>query len=430
MKLSFVKHLIPMMALLWCVTEASAGNENLKRLAAKMIPNQEENIKFEQVTGDNDFFELESGNGKLIIRGNNDGSMARGLNHYLRHYLHATTSWTGQNIQIVDVLPTVADKIRVEATLPLRYYLNYCTYSYSMAYWDWDKWEEEIDWMAMQGINMPLVSVIGQYAVWQNTLARLGYSKDEILNFLPGPGYEAWWLMGNLEGFGGPVSQQFIDRQTELQRKMLQRMREYGMKPILQGFYGMVPNNMIQKYPKADIRDIGKWITYQRPAFLVPTDSLFPKVAKIYYEEQEKLFGQALYFAGDPFHEGGNAKGVNITESASIIYQSMKERNPKAAWVLQGWGGNPSTELLNGLKQGEAVILDLMACGRPQWGGVPSSVAHRSEGYLHHNWIWCSLPNFGGRVGIYGKLNSYATGVVVAKNHPKGKLRACLNFPQ
>lgn len=67
---------------------------------------------------------------------------------------------------------------------------------------------------------------------------------------------------------------------------MLDRMREYGMEPVLQGFYGMVPNSMITKFPNADIRDAGKWITYQRPAFLVPSDPLFAKVAEIFYEEQ------------------------------------------------------------------------------------------------------------------------------------------------
>ena len=29
-------------------------------------------------------------------------------------------------------------------------------HSYSMAYWDWERWEAEIDWMALQGINLPL----------------------------------------------------------------------------------------------------------------------------------------------------------------------------------------------------------------------------------------------------------------------------------
>lgn len=397
---------------------------NLKRLAEKMLPKQAGNILFEKVVGEKDFFELETRNGKLIIRGNNGVSMARGLNHYMRHYLHRTISWTGNNLAPVKLLPVVAPKLHIDAELPLRYYLNYCTYSYSMAFWNWQQWEDEIDRMAMQGINMPLVSVIGQYAVWQNTLRRLGYSEQEIIDFLPGAGYEAWWLMGNLEKFGGPVSQQFIDRQTDIQQKMLKRMREYGMEPVLQGFYGMIPNSMIQKFPEADIRNVGKWITFQRPAFLVPSDPLFTKVARIFYEEQEKLFGKARYFAGDPFHEGGNTKGINIKEAASHIYQLMKEQNPQAVWVLQGWGGNPSGALMDGLKTGEAVILDLMACARPQWGGVPTSVSHKEGGYRNHDWIWCALPNFGGRIGMYGKLPSYASGVVKAKQHPLGK-RVC-----
>ncbi len=25
-----------------------------------------------------------------------------------------------------------------------------------MTYWSWDRWEAEIDWMALQGINLPL----------------------------------------------------------------------------------------------------------------------------------------------------------------------------------------------------------------------------------------------------------------------------------
>ena len=398
-----------------------AEESNLKRLANKMVPNQAKNIVFERIIDGTDFFELETKGKKLIIRGNNGISMARGLNHYMRYYLRKTTSWTGHNLSYTSSLPVVKEKIRVNATLPLRYYLNYCTYSYSMAFWDWTQWEDEIDRMAMQGINMPLVAVIGQYAVWQNTLRRLGYSEKEIIDFLPGAGYEAWWLMGNLEKFGGPVSQQFIDRQTKLQKKMLDRMREYGMEPVLQGFYGMVPNSMITKFPNADIRDAGKWITYQRPAFLVPSDPLFAKVAEIFYEEQKKLFGESRYYGGDPFHEGGNSKGINITEAASNIYKAMKTNNPNAIWVLQGWSGNPSVALLKGLKHGEALVLDLMACARPQWGGEPSSSFHREDGFLDHNWIWCALPNFGGRIGMYGKLQSYATGVIKAEHHPKGK---------
>ncbi|MEG1547080.1 MAG: alpha-N-acetylglucosaminidase TIM-barrel domain-containing protein, partial [Bacteroides sp.] len=243
---------------------------------------------------------------KVLIRGNNGVSMARGLNHYLRNYCHLSTSWCGENmVSLPNPLPSITKKVRVEASVPYRYYLNYCTYSYSMAFWTWEQWEKEIDRMALQGVNMPLMAVNSQYAVWQNTLRRLNFTEEEILKFLPGAGYEAWWLMGNLEGFGGPVSQEFIAKQTDLEKKMLARMNELGMKPVFQGFYGMVPNSLKSKYPNARIKEQGQWLAYQRPAFLDPTDPLFDKIASIYYEEQKKIFGDAHFYGGDPFHEGG-----------------------------------------------------------------------------------------------------------------------------
>ena len=51
--------------------------------------------------------------------------MARGLNHYLRHYCHASVSWCGDNLaSIPDTLPAVGEPVHIEASQPLRYYLN------------------------------------------------------------------------------------------------------------------------------------------------------------------------------------------------------------------------------------------------------------------------------------------------------------------
>ncbi|KAL8525298.1 hypothetical protein ACS0TY_014795 [Phlomoides rotata] len=35
---------------------------------------------------------------------------------------------------------------------PWSYYQNVVTSSYTFAWWDWERWEKEIDWMALQGI--------------------------------------------------------------------------------------------------------------------------------------------------------------------------------------------------------------------------------------------------------------------------------------
>ena len=37
------------------------------------------------------------------------------------------------------------------------------TASYSSAFWDWRRWEREIDWMALHGVNLPLAFTGAQY---------------------------------------------------------------------------------------------------------------------------------------------------------------------------------------------------------------------------------------------------------------------------
>ena len=53
--------------------------------------------------------------------------------------------------------------------------------------------------MALHGINLSL-ALTGTESVWRNVLLKLGYTKDEINEFVAGPGFTAWWLMNNLEG--------------------------------------------------------------------------------------------------------------------------------------------------------------------------------------------------------------------------------------
>ncbi|MGL5317408.1 MAG: alpha-N-acetylglucosaminidase [Bacteroidales bacterium] len=367
-----------------------------------------------------EYFSVQPEKGKVKIEANSLLAMSRGLNYYLRKVKHNSVSWCSDNID-QSAYPLPESKVTQSSRFSYRYYLNYCTYSYTMPFWGWDEWEKEIDWMALQGINMPLQAVLSQYPVWYNTLSRLGYNQNEILEFLSGPGFEAWWLMGNLEGSGGPVSMEFIKEQEELQKKILARMKEYGMKPVYQGFFGMVPNSLKEKHPEARILTQGKWFEYQRPAFLDPMDPLFDKISAIYYEEQEKLFGKADFFGGDPFHEGGLTDGFDIPLVAAKIAKQIKQNNPSAKWVLQGWQHNPTEDMLRGLKKGDAIILDLMACESPQWSKDKSSLFYKSFGHLDHDWIWCALPNFGGKTGMYGKMSSYIDAAVKAQQHPNGK---------
>ena len=128
---------------------------------------------------DKDFFELDQKGKKVVVRGNTYVNIATGLNWYLKYYAGIHLTWNGMQAKLPDVLPPVEEKLRKETDLSLRYDFNYCTYSYSMAFWDWERWEKEIDWMALHGINLPLAAV-GMECVWRNMLLKLGYSSDEV----------------------------------------------------------------------------------------------------------------------------------------------------------------------------------------------------------------------------------------------------------
>lgn len=372
----------------------------------------------ERLKGEKDFFELDQKGNKVVVRGNNYVSIATGINWYLKYYAGINLSWNGMQADLPEVLPPVLKKERHETDLKLRYDFNYCTFSYSMAFWDWKRWEQEIDWMALHGINLPL-AMVGTDVVWKNVLEELGYTREEINAFIAGPGFQAWWLMNNLEGWGGPNPDSWYERQEELQKRILKRMREYGIEPVLPGYSGMVPHNAKDRLG-LNVADPGRWNGYPRPAFLQPTDPQFERIAALYYREMTRLYGKASYYSMDPFHEGGNTSGVDLEAAGKAIWKAMKQANPRAAWVVQAWGANPRPQMIRTLPAGDMVVLDLFSESRPQWGD-PASSWYRKEGFGQHDWLFCMLLNYGGNVGLHGKMAHLIEEFYKAKDSSFGK---------
>lgn len=372
----------------------------------------------ERLKGEKDFFELDQKGNKVVVRGNNYVSIATGINWYLKYYAGINLSWNGMQADLPEVLPPVLKKERHETDLKLRYDFNYCTFSYSMAFWDWKRWEQEIDWMALHGINLPL-AIVGTDVVWKNVLEELGYTREEINAFIAGPGFQAWWLMNNLEGWGGPNPDSWYERQEELQKRILKRMREYGIEPVLPGYSGMVPHNAKDRLG-LNVADPGRWNGYPRPAFLQPTDPQFERIAALYYREMTRLYGKVSYYSMDPFHEGGNTSGVDLEAAGKAIWKAMKQANPRAAWVVQAWGANPRPQMIRDLPAGDMVVLDLFSESRPQWGD-PASSWYRKEGFGQHDWLFCMLLNYGGNVGLHGKMAHLIEEFYKAKDSSFGK---------
>ena len=370
-------------------------------------------FKTQLVKSDKDFFELDQQGKKVVIRGNTWVNIASGLNWYLKYYAGIHLSWNQMQAKLPAVMPAVTQKERHETDLTLRYDFNYCTFSYSMAFWDWARWEKEIDWMALHGVNLPL-AIVGEECVWRNMLLKLGYTEKEVGEFIAGPAFLAWWEMNNLEGWGGPLPLSWYDRQEKLQKQILARMRQLGMHPVLPGYCGMVPHDAKTKLG-LNVADAGLWNGFQRPANLLPTDARFSEIATLYYNELTKLFGKADYYSMDPFHESNDDPSIDYAKAGEAMMQAMKRVNPKAVWVIQGWTENPRPAMVDGMKTGDLLVLDLFSECRPMFG-IPS-IWKREEGYKQHQWLFCLLENFGANIGLHGRMDQLLDNFYSDGNH-------------
>lgn len=397
-----------------CIPFAQLWSNPVNGLLERIDPGASKKFIIQVKKGQSDFFELDQKGDKVVIRGNNYVNIATGLNWYLKYYAGIHLSWNGMNAELPESLPKVSTPVRKETNLSLRYDFNYCTYSYTMAFWDWKRWEKEIDWMALHGINLPL-AVVGQECVWKNMLEKLGYTKEEINKFIAGPAFLAWWAMNNLEGWGGPNPDSWYTQQEALQKKILKRMREYGIEPVFPGYSGMVPHDANKKLG-LNVTEPALWNGFTRPAFLLPTDSRFNEIASLYYKELEKLFGKANYYSMDPFHELEDAGSVDFDAAGKAVLKAMKDVNPKATWVIQGWTENPRPEMIKNLNNGDILILDLFSECRPMWG-IPS-IWKREKGYEQHDWLFCMIENFGGNVGLHGRMDQLLNNFYLTKNNP------------
>ena len=387
--------------LFFCLIAVISSANPIDNLLERIDKGANKKFKTELIQSPTDFFELSQEGNRIVIKGNTWVNIAVGLNWYLKYYAGIHLTWNNMNTHLPASLPRVTSPERHATDLKLRYDFNYCTFSYSMAFWDWKRWQTEIDWMALHGVNLPL-AIVGEEVAWRNMLLKLGYTKEEIGKFIAGPAFLAWWEMNNLEGWGGPLPDSWYNQQEALQKKILKRMHEYGMQPVLPGFCGMMPHDAKAKLG-LNVTDGGIWNGYTRPANLSPTDAHFDKIADLYYAELTKLYGKANYYSMDPFHETNDDEAIDYSKAGCKVMEAMKRVNPKATWVIQGWTENPRPQMIKNMKNGDLLVLDLFSECRPMFG-IPS-IWKREKGYEQHDWLFCMLENFGANVGLHGRMD-------------------------
>ncbi|MFV0378868.1 MAG: alpha-N-acetylglucosaminidase [Mangrovibacterium sp.] len=395
------------------------GQEPVAGLIQRILPAYTEKFQVEIVASDSaDWFELESKDGKIHLRGNNGVSVASAFYYYLTEYGHCQITWNGTNLNLPSELPVIPEKVRKDSPYEYRYYLNYCTFNYSMSWWDWPRWEREIDWMALHGINMPL-AITGEESIWDEVYRSYGFTDEDLDPFFCGPAYFAWFWMGNLDAWAGPLPKSWKDNQRLLQQKILQRERELGMKPVLPAFTGHVPASFKKYFPNAKLKQTNWGNDFDDTYILDANDPLFAEIGKKFLEVQQQVFGTDHLYSADTFNENEppSNEPAYLSELSAKLFDGMKSADPEAVWVMQGWLFYSHREfwkapqikaLLDTIPDDRMLILDLAAEIEPVW--------KRTEAFYGKEWIWNMLHNFGGNLSLFGRIATVAAQPAMALN--------------
>lgn len=356
-----------------------------------------------------DVYEIGESDGKVLLRGNNPVSLATAYHQYLKYTCRVHLSWNGTQMKLPEKLPLPKTITRNVIQGKYRVYMNYCTVSYSAPWWDWERWQREIDFMAMNSINMPL-SVVGLEAVWYNTLLKHKFTDEEARKFLAAPAHAAWQWMQNLQGSGDPLPKSWIDSHRVLGKQIIDRELELGMQPIQQGFSGYVPRELKEKYPEAGIQFQPSWCGFVGSAQLDPTDSLFQVIGRDFLEEQKNLYGAHGVYAADPFHE--SFPPVNTPEYLAAVGNSIHKLftdfDSTAVWAMQAW--DIREPIAKAVPKEDLLILDL-----------DGKRCQKDSAFWGYPVIAGNLHNFGGRINLHGDLrllasNQYAQAVKRSPN--------------
>lgn len=336
-------------------------------------------------------FRISNADGHVRVEGSSTSALLFGVNWYLKYVAQVQISPNGDRLGMPRRLPLPRATIEKDALYRYRYALNQNTDGYTMPYWDWPRWQHEIDVLALSGINAMIVER-GMDSVLYETFRDFGYSDREIRAWITQPAHQNWQLMGNLCCFDGPISRALMHKRVVSAQRIIARLRELGITPVLPGFYGIVPADFDKKFPAAHVLPQGDWAGFTRPGWLDPRDPMFAKIARSFYRHQRELFGNSSIYDMEVFQEGGSSGDVPVPEAARDVQAALQQAHPGADWMMLAWQGNPRQDLLSGVDRKHLFIIDI------DHNRVPRD--DRQKDFQDAPFLFGGLWEFGGRTTL------------------------------
>ncbi|MFG3251676.1 alpha-N-acetylglucosaminidase [Streptomyces sp. NPDC048187] len=369
-----------------------------------------------------DWFGVSGRAGRIQVTGTSPAVLLSGVNWYLKYSAQVDVGWPGRSTaKLPRILPAPDGPVRRQASVPHRFALNDTDDGYSGAYRDWASYEKQIDLLALHGVNEVFVQM-GADAVYYATLQEFGYSAGELRSWIPGPAHQPWWLMQNMSGFAGPVSQRLIQDRAALGRRIANRLRELGMTPVLPGYYGTVPPGFTERNPGGTVVPQGTWVGFERPDWLDPRTAVFSRVAASFYRHQRELFGDSTMYKMDLLHEGGRPGNVPVGDAARAVMNALQSARPGAVWTLIGWQNNPSTQIIDAVDRRRLLIVDGLS---DRYDGLDRETTWHGAPYA-----FGTIPNFGGHTTVGANTAVWAERFEQWRSKPGSALSGIAYLPE
>lgn len=368
----------------------------VERIAGKTYADQ---IIFRQIPAEKvgmDRYRVSDGKkGSILIEATSGVAAANAFRWYLENRCDSYVGPLNRRLNFPAQPPAVGESYSADSKCLYRYFLNYCTFGYTFLFWQWDKWEDFIDWMMLAGFNL-ILNPVGTELVWLTALQKMGYTLEEARNFVASPAIYPWQCMNNIENWSGAASMEYYSRRMELSKQINERIRSFGAEIAAPGWSGMVPQDFDKHFPDSKPIHQGKWCLMPRPSIILQDDVWFPRVAYYFYKTLDELFGEFKYFSTDPFHEGGDSSKVDLDAYAKACLKQMHEFSPNAVWFLQGWGNNPLRAILKALSVSNVLIGDLQ-----------SVRLFPEDNFADYPWLYGTVDNFGGQRRLRCNLHKW-----------------------
>lgn len=281
-----------------------------------------------------DFYEIYSEDKKVVLAGNSPLSQAMAYYDYLGKYHGVVITSGDYDISTISSAPLPEEKISRTIKKKIRAMTSYESFSLNGNFRGFDRWEKEIDFMAMHGFNRALQPV-GFDGVLFRTLTDIGMPENFCLEFSSGPAFLMNQLTGNIAGTNSVNSKEYLERKITVGKLISDRERSLGIEPIFPAAIPSVPFSLRKKYIKMDIFKAPMWYNFPPIFFIRPKNAFFSVFNKKFLTIQREALGETHSYIFEGVYES-DKKGYNshLADLGKALEEMLGEFDAEAVCYL------------------------------------------------------------------------------------------------